>query len=137
MIEKKRIVICAIIILISFLSGVSISYFATVRHNRIGSERIREELNRANESYAKLEFLHERIRDELRESHTRITSLETELEIARRKLNDVRGATEGLEESIRGNIDSITNIREAIGSLREITQRLESYFDSVGGIIGD
>lgn len=136
MIEKKRIVICAII-LISFLSGVSISYFATVRHNRIGSERIREELNRANESYAKLEFLHERIRDELRESHTRITSLETELEIARRKLNDVRGATEGLEESIRGNIDSITNIREAIGSLREITQRLESYFDSVGGIIGD
>ena len=137
MIEKKRIVsICAIIIL-SFLSGVSISYFATVRHNRIGSERIREELNRANESYAKLEFLHERIRDELRESHTRITSLETELEIARRKLNDVRGATEGLEESIRGNIDSITNIREAIGSLREITQRLESYFDSVGGIIGD
>ena len=137
MIEKKRIVICAIIILISFLSGVSISYFATVRHNRIRSERIREELNRANESYAKLEFLHERIRDELRESHTRITSFETELEIARRKLNDVRGATEGLEESIRGNIDSITNIREAIGSLREITQRLESYFDSVDGIIGD
>lgn len=137
MIEKKRIVICVIVILISFLSGVSITYFTTVRHNRIGSERIREELNRANESYAKLESLHERIREELRESNTRITSLESELEIAREKLNDVRGATDGLEESIRGNIDSITNIREAIGSLREITQRLESYFDSVSGIIGD
>lgn len=137
MIEKKRIVICVIVILISFLSGVSITYFTTVRHNRIGSERVREELNRANESYAKLESLHERIREELRESNTRITSLESELEIAREKLNDVRGATEGLEESIRGNIDSITNIREAIGSLREITQRLENYIDSVSGIVGD
>lgn len=137
MIEKKRIVICVIVILISFLSGVSITYFTTVRHNRIGSERIREELNRANESYAKLEGLHERTREELRESNTRITSLESELEIAREKLNDVRGATKGLEESIRGNIDSITNIREAIDSLREITKRLESYIDSVSGIIGD